>query len=108
MEREDPLGLFSSSHCSFGICEAIDEEKEPECLMLVFHIVESLARLYPDLYGLLASFARDIDSLLCSSKYGSEKIAKYTDAILSSLKDTINTYLGGAVMVHKEILMHTA
>lgn len=48
----------------FGICEAIDAEKDPECLMLAFHIVESLARLYPDPSGLLASFARDVFDLL--------------------------------------------
>lgn len=39
-----------------------------------------------------------IDSLqylrACSVKYGSERIAKYAKAIWSSLKDTINTYLG--------------
>lgn len=144
----------------FGICEAIDAEKDPECLMLAFHIVESLARLYPDPSGLLASFARDVFDLLepyfpihfthqtsgdthvqrddlsrtlmsafsstpvfepfviplllqklssslhsakidslqylrvCSSKYGAERIAKYTGAIWSSLKDTLYTYLG--------------
>ncbi|KAK2425246.1 MMS19 nucleotide excision repair protein [Trifolium repens] len=48
----------------FGICEAIDAEKDPECLMFAFHIVESLARLYPDPSGLLASFARDLFDIL--------------------------------------------
>ncbi|KAK2371353.1 MMS19 nucleotide excision repair protein [Trifolium repens] len=48
----------------FGICEAIDAEKDPECLMFAFHIVESLARLYPDPSGLLASFARDLYDIL--------------------------------------------
>ncbi|XP_058759195.1 MMS19 nucleotide excision repair protein homolog isoform X1 [Vicia villosa] len=144
----------------FGICESIDAEKDPECLMLAFHIVESLAHIYPDPSGLLASFAKDIfdilepyfpihfthptggethvqrddlsrtlmhafsstpvfepfvipllleklsssllsakiDSLqylrVCSVKYGSERIAKYAKAIWSSLKDTVNTYMG--------------
>ncbi|XP_012571694.1 MMS19 nucleotide excision repair protein homolog isoform X2 [Cicer arietinum] len=48
----------------YGICEAIDAEKDPECLMLAFHIVESLARLYPDPSGLLASFASDVFDIL--------------------------------------------
>lgn len=48
----------------YGICEAIDAEKDPECLMLAFHVVESLARLYPDSSGLLASFAKDIFDIL--------------------------------------------
>ncbi|CAL5199952.1 unnamed protein product [Lathyrus oleraceus] len=144
----------------YGICEAIDTEKDPECLMLAFHIVEFLAHIYPDPSGLLASFAKDIFDILepyfpihfthpsggethvqrddlsrtlmhafsstpvfepfviplfleklssslhsakidslqylraCSVKYGSERIAKYAKAIWSSLKDTINTYLG--------------
>jgi hypothetical protein len=32
--------------------------------MFVFHIVESLARLYPDMSGLLASFARELFDIL--------------------------------------------
>ncbi|XP_027341803.1 MMS19 nucleotide excision repair protein homolog [Abrus precatorius] len=52
---EDPI---------YGICEAIDAEKDPECLILAFHIVESLAQLYPDPSGLLASFAKDIFDIL--------------------------------------------
>lgn len=32
--------------------------------MLAFHIVESLARLYPDPSGLLASFASDVFDIL--------------------------------------------
>lgn len=42
----------------------MDAEKDPECLMLAFHIVESLARLYPDPSGLLESFARDVFDIL--------------------------------------------
>ncbi|KAG2371127.1 MMS19 nucleotide excision repair protein-like protein [Vigna angularis] len=48
----------------YGVCEAIDAEKDPECLMLAFHIVQSLAQLYPDSSGLLASFAKDIFDIL--------------------------------------------
>ncbi|XP_061359137.1 MMS19 nucleotide excision repair protein homolog isoform X2 [Gastrolobium bilobum] len=48
----------------YGICEAMDSEKDPECLMLAFHIVEFLARLYPNPSGLLASFASDLFDIL--------------------------------------------
>ncbi|KAL7140118.1 hypothetical protein ABFS83_09G100200 [Erythranthe nasuta] len=47
----------------YGICEAIDGEKDPQCLLLVFHIVESLARLYT---GSLANFAEDLFEILGS------------------------------------------
>ncbi|CAL5439668.1 unnamed protein product [Camellia sinensis] len=48
----------------YGICEAIDGEKDPECLMITFHIVEVLARLFPDPLGPLASFAADLFEIL--------------------------------------------
>ncbi|XP_074575393.1 MMS19 nucleotide excision repair protein homolog [Curcuma longa] len=48
----------------YGICEAIDEEKDPRCLMLNFHLVEILGRLYPDPSGPMASFAEDIFDIL--------------------------------------------
>ncbi|KAK4269315.1 hypothetical protein QN277_022487 [Acacia crassicarpa] len=48
----------------YGICGAVDAEKDPECLMLAFHCVESLARLYPDPSGILANFAADIFEIL--------------------------------------------
>ncbi|KAG4945082.1 hypothetical protein JHK87_041089 [Glycine soja] len=106
----------------YGICEAIDAEKDPDCLKLAFHIVASLAQLNPDSSSLLASYAKDVFDILepyfpihfthitrlgqitlvfivvlfrvCSSKYGAERIAKYAGAIWSSLKDTLSTYLG--------------
>ncbi|KAK4482009.1 hypothetical protein RD792_012925 [Penstemon davidsonii] len=46
------------------ICEAIDGEKDPRCLLLVFHIVESLAHLYPGPSGPLANFAEDLFEIL--------------------------------------------
>jgi len=49
------LTFLKEEDLIFGICEANGEEKEPECLMLGFHIVESLARVYRDPSGLLAS-----------------------------------------------------
>ncbi|CAJ1955318.1 unnamed protein product [Sphenostylis stenocarpa] len=48
----------------YGICASIDAEMDPECLMLAFHVVESLARLYPDSSGPLASFAKDVFDIL--------------------------------------------
>ncbi|KAK9281071.1 hypothetical protein L1049_003964 [Liquidambar formosana] len=48
----------------YGICEAIDGEKDPQCLMLTFHIVEVLAQLFPDPLGPLASFAGDLFDIL--------------------------------------------
>ncbi|KAA8540352.1 hypothetical protein F0562_024729 [Nyssa sinensis] len=48
----------------YGICEAIDGEKDPQCLRLTFHIVELLARFFPDPLGPLASFAGDLFEIL--------------------------------------------
>ncbi|XP_059456370.1 MMS19 nucleotide excision repair protein homolog isoform X1 [Corylus avellana] len=48
----------------YGICEAIDAEKDPQCLMLTFHIVELLVRLFPDPSGPLASFVGDLFEIL--------------------------------------------
>uniref|UniRef100_A0A1D1Z4H7 MMS19 nucleotide excision repair protein n=1 Tax=Anthurium amnicola TaxID=1678845 RepID=A0A1D1Z4H7_9ARAE len=49
-----------------GICEAIDEEKDPRCLVHSFQLVETLARLFPDPSGPVASYARELfDVLSC-------------------------------------------
>ncbi|KAL6496996.1 hypothetical protein OROGR_028925 [Orobanche gracilis] len=50
----------------YGICAAIDGEKDPQCLRSVFCIVESLARLYPGPSGPLANFAEELFVLLGS------------------------------------------
>jgi DNA repair/transcription protein MET18/MMS19 len=42
------------------MCEAIDGEKDPQCLMIVFHLVELLAPLFPSPSGPLASDASDL------------------------------------------------
>ncbi|KAG5537786.1 hypothetical protein RHGRI_025031 [Rhododendron griersonianum] len=49
-----------------GICEAIDGEKDPQCLMITFRIVELLARIFPDPSGPLASFAEELFEILGS------------------------------------------
>lgn len=48
----------------YGICEAIDGEKDPHCLMLTFHIVELVAKLFPDPTGTLASSSSDLFEFL--------------------------------------------
>ncbi|XP_038898521.1 MMS19 nucleotide excision repair protein homolog isoform X2 [Benincasa hispida] len=48
----------------YGICEAIDGEKDPHCLMLTFHIVELVAKLFPDPSGTLASSSSDLFEFL--------------------------------------------
>ncbi|KAL6585082.1 hypothetical protein OROMI_004371 [Orobanche minor] len=50
----------------YGICAAIDGEKDPQCLRSIFCIVESLARLYPGPSGPLANFAEELFVLLGS------------------------------------------
>ncbi|KAI3416950.1 MMS19 nucleotide excision repair protein [Psidium guajava] len=35
----------------YAICEAVDYEKDPQCLLVAFHIVELAMRLFPDLCG---------------------------------------------------------
>lgn len=47
-----------------GTCEAIDAEKDPQCLMLTFRIVADLARIFPDPFGPLAGFAEDLFDVL--------------------------------------------
>ncbi|XP_057505106.1 MMS19 nucleotide excision repair protein homolog isoform X2 [Actinidia eriantha] len=48
----------------YGICEAIDGEKDPRCLMITFHIVNVLSRLFPDPAGPVASYAEDLFEIL--------------------------------------------
>ncbi|XP_049931512.1 MMS19 nucleotide excision repair protein homolog [Nymphaea colorata] len=48
----------------YGVCEAIDEEKDPWCLLHCFRIVELLVDLFPDPSGPLASFSKDIFEIL--------------------------------------------
>ncbi|XP_071901425.1 MMS19 nucleotide excision repair protein homolog isoform X3 [Coffea arabica] len=55
-----PLG----NELFYSICEGIDEEKDPQCLILAFHIVEVAAKLFPDPSGPFASYAADIFEIL--------------------------------------------
>ncbi|KAK3126515.1 hypothetical protein QOZ80_7AG0557780 [Eleusine coracana subsp. coracana] len=51
----------------YGICEAIDEEKDPECLKLSFHVVDVVMKLFSDPSGLAEQFSNEVFELL--SKY---------------------------------------
>ncbi|KAL2332331.1 hypothetical protein Fmac_019912 [Flemingia macrophylla] len=64
LERHSDVLTTLGEDLIYGICESIDAEKDPECLLLAFHIVESLAQLYPDSSGLLASYAKDVFDIL--------------------------------------------
>lgn len=48
----------------YGVCAAIDEEKDPRCLIRAFHIVELLVKLFPDAEGPLASCAEDLFDII--------------------------------------------
>ncbi|KAI3727280.1 hypothetical protein L1987_67093 [Smallanthus sonchifolius] len=50
----------------YVICEAIDDEKDPQCLLITFHLVEILAKLYPESSSSLASYAEDLFNILGS------------------------------------------
>ncbi|KAL9999926.1 putative DNA repair/transcription protein MET18/MMS19 [Helianthus debilis subsp. tardiflorus] len=50
----------------YVICEAIDGEKDPQCLLLTFRLVERLAQLYPESSSSLASYAEDLFNILGS------------------------------------------
>lgn len=59
--------LVKGDELLYGICEAVDEEKDPDCLMLSFQLVEIVIRLFPDPSDLVTRFAGDIFEIL--SKY---------------------------------------
>jgi hypothetical protein len=44
----------------FGVVAAVEEEKDPRCLLLSFRIIQLLARLYPDPSGPVASCAEEL------------------------------------------------
>ncbi|CAN4086874.1 unnamed protein product [Withania somnifera] len=48
----------------YGVCEATDGEKDPRCLMLIFHIVELLAQLFSEASGPSVNFAGDLFDVL--------------------------------------------
>ncbi|XP_062086459.1 MMS19 nucleotide excision repair protein homolog [Humulus lupulus] len=50
----------------YGICEAIDGEKDPHCLLLAFDIIRALIRLFPNPNGPLENFSRELFESLSS------------------------------------------
>ncbi|KAJ8443311.1 hypothetical protein Cgig2_015792 [Carnegiea gigantea] len=56
--------VAQGDHLVYGICEAIEGEKDPYCLMHAFHIVEVLARTFPDPAGPVASIAEDLFDII--------------------------------------------
>lgn len=53
-------------HLVYGVCQAIEGEKDPHCLMLIFRIVKVLAEMFPDPIGPVANVAEEIfDNLGC-------------------------------------------
>ncbi|KAK3028881.1 hypothetical protein RJ639_039890, partial [Escallonia herrerae] len=66
LERYSDAVMALDDLLVYGVCEAIDGEKDPECLILTFHIVEVLAGLFPDTAGPLTSFAEGLFEILGS------------------------------------------
>ncbi|GJY16789.1 MMS19 nucleotide excision repair protein homolog isoform X1 [Tanacetum coccineum] len=50
----------------YVICEAIDAEKDPQCLLITFHLVELVALKYPESSEALTSYAEDLFNILGS------------------------------------------
>ncbi|XP_047325692.1 MMS19 nucleotide excision repair protein homolog [Impatiens glandulifera] len=48
----------------YGICEALDGEMDPQCLMIAFHIVELLGKLFSDPSSPLSALAADLFDIL--------------------------------------------
>lgn len=44
----------------FGVVAAIEEEKDPRCLLLAFELTEQLSRLYPDPDGPVGSCVEEL------------------------------------------------
>ncbi|KAJ9568434.1 hypothetical protein OSB04_004400 [Centaurea solstitialis] len=66
MDRYPDTIMTMEDNFIYVICEAIDGEKDPQCLLLTFHLVEMLAQLYPDSSSALASYAEDLFNILGS------------------------------------------
>lgn len=47
-----------------GVCLAIDGEKDPRCLLVAFHIVELVVKLFPDPKGHMGSLSEEMFSIV--------------------------------------------
>ncbi|GAB2222290.1 hypothetical protein Drorol1_Dr00013501 [Drosera rotundifolia] len=52
--------VLEGDHLVYGVCQAIEGEKDPHCLMLIFRIVKVLAEMFPDPTGPVANVAEEI------------------------------------------------
>ncbi|CAO1949082.1 unnamed protein product [Urochloa humidicola] len=75
----------------YWICEAIDEEKDPECMKLSFHVVEVVMKLFPDPSGLAAQFASEFFEIL--SKYFPVYFTHGAGDDLNATRDDLSTAL---------------
>ncbi|XP_057518701.1 MMS19 nucleotide excision repair protein homolog isoform X2 [Amaranthus tricolor] len=64
IERYPKSISLQGDHVVYGVCEAIEGEKDPQCLMHVFCIVEGLAKIFPEPSGPLATFAEDLFDII--------------------------------------------
>lgn len=80
----------------YGVCAAIDEEKDPRCLLLAFHIVELLVQLFPDADGPLASCAEDLFDII--SRYFPISFSPPPNDSLGITREDLSRALLGAFM----------
>ncbi|KAL1298239.1 hypothetical protein AAHE18_18G018100 [Arachis hypogaea] len=64
LERYSDVLASLGEELIYGICEAVDVEKDPECLMLIFHIIETVGKLYLDPSGPNTNFVEEIFDIL--------------------------------------------
>ncbi|KAL1349378.1 hypothetical protein AAHE18_07G152700 [Arachis hypogaea] len=64
LERYSDVLASLGEELIYGICEAVDIEKDPECLMLIFHIIETVGKLYLDPSGPNTNFVEEIFDIL--------------------------------------------
>ena len=60
------FGVVKDELLLYGICEAVDGEKDPHCLMVVFHVIQALVQLFPYPSGPLANFSGELFETLSS------------------------------------------
>ncbi|KAL3735914.1 hypothetical protein ACJRO7_024955 [Eucalyptus globulus] len=51
LENYPDAFVSAGTEIFYAICEAVDYEKDPQCLLVAFHIVELAMRQFPDLCG---------------------------------------------------------
>ncbi|KAK4785179.1 hypothetical protein SAY86_001868 [Trapa natans] len=64
LENYSDAVVLQGNQVVYGICEAIDMEKDPRCLILTFHIVQLAAQHFPDPDGPLSRVAEELFEIL--------------------------------------------